>query len=67
MSVKDIENAMFTYDKKMHNTYIVSLEKVLQFIGSRFAPSDQLSLEAGQVVVHKTMEPKDIAMQNEFN
>ena len=31
VSVEDIKNAMFTYDKKMLNVYIVSLEKFLMY------------------------------------
>ena len=52
VSIDDIKNAMFTYDKKMHEIFIVSSEKFLQFAGSKFGPSEQLSLEGGQVLVH---------------
>ena len=56
VSVEDIKNTMYMHAKKMHNTYVVLLEKVLRFIGSWFGPSKQLSLEPRQVVVYGMME-----------
>ena len=67
MSVDDIKSAMFTYDKKIHNTHVVLAEKYLQFVGSKFRPSEQLSLEAGDLVVHWTREPEDVESQLVFN
>ena len=67
MSVDDIKNAIFLYDKKMSDFYNVSLERFLQFVGSNFGPSKPLFLESGQVVVHRTMEPQGIDSQAAFN
>ena len=67
VSVNDIKNAMFTYDEKMHNVFIVSLEKFLQFVGSKFRPSEQLLSEARCVAVQGTREPKDIETQSQFD
>ena len=40
VSVDDIKNAMSMYDKKIHDVYIVSAEKFLQFIRSKFGLSE---------------------------
>ena len=47
VSVDDTKNKMFTYDKKMHDAFIVLSEKFLQFAGSKFGPSEQLFLWSG--------------------
>ena len=67
VSVDDIKNAMFTYDKKMHDISIVSYEKLLQFTGSKFGPSEQLSLEGGQVLVHGARQPVNVETQSQFD
>ena len=56
VSVKDIKDAMFTFDKKMLDTYIVSSEKFLMYTGSKIGSSEQ-SLEGGQIVVHNSVKP----------
>ena len=44
VSVDDIKDAVFMYDKKMLDTYLVSKEKFLHFSGSKFGSSEQLPL-----------------------
>ena len=56
-SFEDIQSLMFTFDKKMIDTYIVSYEKFLMYADSKFGPIEQLSLESGEVVVHNTVKP----------
>ena len=58
---------MFTFDNKMLDTYIVSLEKFLMYTGSKFGPSEQLSLESGQVIVHNAVKPVVIENQNDYD
>ena len=50
VSVEDIKNLMFTFDKKMLDKYIVSSERFLMYAGSKFGPSEQLSLENGMLL-----------------
>ena len=57
MSVEDIKSLMFTFDTKMLDTYIVSSEKFLMYTGSKFGPTEQLSLQGGQIVVHNAVKP----------
>ena len=67
MSVEDIKDIMFTFDKKMLDVYIVSSEKFLMYTGSKFGPSEQLSLEGGQIIVHNAVKPAVIENQKDFN
>ena len=67
VSIDDIKNAMFMYDKKIHNEFIILQEKFLQFVGSKFGLSEQLLLEAGYVVVHGTRKPNHIETQSELD
>ena len=40
VSVEDIKNSMFTFDKNMLDNYIVSSERFLMYAGSMFGPSE---------------------------
>ena len=39
----------------------------LQFVGSKFGPSEQLLLIAECVILHGTREPDDLKIQSEFD
>ena len=65
-SVDDIKGAMFTFDKKMLDNYLVSSEKFLDFAGSKFGPSEQLSLEGGCTIVHNATKPRNIQTKSEY-
>ena len=47
VSVEEIKSFVFTYDKKMLDNYIVSLERFLMYAGAKFGACEQLSLEHG--------------------
>ena len=72
VSVEDIKDAVFTFVKKMLDTYIVSSEKFLMYAGSKFGPSEQLSLDGGHIIVHNAVkaccnwEPEEVR-RNEFH
>ena len=55
VSVEDIRNLMFTFDKKMLDNYIVSSERFLMYAGLKFGPSEQLSLMNGNVIDHNAV------------
>ena len=65
-SVDDIKAALFTFNKNMLDNYIVSREKFLDFSGSKYGPSEQLSLESGCTVVHNAVQPRDIQTKLEY-
>ena len=66
VSVDDIKEAVFVYDKKMLDNYLVSKEKFLQFSGSKVGPSEQLSLEGGLTVMHNAVKPREIETKQEY-
>ena len=60
VSVEEIKGFVFTYDKKMLDNYIVSLERFLMYAGLKFGASEQESLEHGDVIVHNAVKLKEI-------
>ena len=65
-SVEDLKGAMFTFDGKMLDNYMTSKEKFLNYTGSKFGPSEQLSLEGGSTVVHNSTEPREIQSKSDY-
>ena len=57
---------MFTFDGKMLDNYMTSKEKFLNFAGSKFGPSEQLSLEGGGTIVHNATKPRNIQTKSEY-
>ena len=67
VSVDNIKNVLFTYDKKMLDNYIVSLERFLMYAGAKFGACEQLSLEHGELIIHNAVKPLDLVDQSAYD
>ena len=66
MSVKDVKDHAFTYNKTIHNTYIVLAKKFLHFMGSKCSPSTSNLLQQGKVIMRVANKPCHLESKTDF-
>ena len=66
VSVEDMKDQVFTYSKTMLDTYIMSAKKFLDFMWSKFGPSESNFLQQGKVIVRRAKKLCHLEKKEDF-